>query len=156
MSRTERRIYPQGIYASHGLWYCACYDYKRRRGLALRVDRVRSLDRVEGLEPPETLLLREWLQSFYGDAVTFLPLRAHVTRAGAKNVELESLFGEVVLDERGQGVLDTVIPESEVEYYASRLLTLGSDLFVESPPELIEAIRRKAEAVTRLYAQPRA
>jgi predicted DNA-binding transcriptional regulator YafY len=153
---SERRIYPQGVFASHGFWYCACYDYNRRRWLSLRVDRMRSLQRVEGLERPEALPLRDWLQSFYGATVKFLHLRAHVTRAGAKNVELESLFGEVALDEHGQGMLDTFIPESEVDYYSSRLLTLGSDLFVESPPELIEAIRGKAEAVTRLYAGPSA
>jgi predicted DNA-binding transcriptional regulator YafY len=151
---SARRIFPYGLFASHGFWYCACHDYKRKRALLLRADRIRSLQRVEGVERREGLPLREWLQSYYGDAVQFAHLRAHVTRAGAKNMELESLFGEIVLDEHGQGTLDTFIPESEVDYYASRLLTLGAELFVESPPALIETLRHKAEQVAGMYARP--
>src|ERR687893_1704676 len=36
---SERVIFPFGVYASQGFWYCACYDYKREINVALRVDR---------------------------------------------------------------------------------------------------------------------
>src|SRR5207244_6887813 len=32
---SERVIYPFGLYAASGFWYCACYDYKRRIKLSL-------------------------------------------------------------------------------------------------------------------------
>jgi predicted DNA-binding transcriptional regulator YafY len=149
---SERRIYPYGLSASHGIWYCACYDYKRHSGLLLRVDRFISVQPVEGSEPRDSVSLREWLRMYRSGAAHLLQLRAQATHSDAKNLELETLFGEITVDEHGQGVVDAMIPASEVDFYAGRLLSLGPELFVESPPELIKAIRRKAQEVAELYA----
>ena len=43
------------------------------------------------------------------------------------------------------------IPRSEIDFYASRLLSVGANVRVESPTELIRTIREKALEVTRLY-----
>jgi predicted DNA-binding transcriptional regulator YafY len=43
------------------------------------------------------------------------------------------------------------IPRSEIDFYASRLLSVGTEVKVESPPELIEAMRNKAKEIARLY-----
>ncbi|MBV9279633.1 MAG: WYL domain-containing protein [Chloroflexi bacterium] len=147
----ERRIYPYGLYAAGGLWYCACHDYRRGEKISLRMDRFRSVQRAEGPERPPAVSVRDWLRATRGDPVPLLRLRARVTPSGAKNLELETLFGEIPLNERGEGTIDASIPESEVDYYASRLLTLGADLVVESPPALIQAIRRKAREIAALY-----
>jgi predicted DNA-binding transcriptional regulator YafY len=48
------------------------------------------------------------------------------------------------------GIAEVDIPRSEVGYYASRLLSVGTDVRVESPPELVEALRNKALEVARL------
>ena len=50
--RTERVIFPYGLYASQGYWYCACFDHKRGTNVPMRADRFLSAERVEGLEPP--------------------------------------------------------------------------------------------------------
>lgn len=151
-SVAERLIFPYGLFASQGYWYCACHDYKRRMALTLRVDRFVSLERVEGHEKPPPLPLREWLAARHRGAGHPIRLRARVTKRGTKSVDLGTLFGEISVNERGEGEIDTLIPESEVDYYATRLLLSGADLLVESPPTLIDAMRRKAEEITALYA----
>ena len=67
-----------------------------------------------------------------------------------------SLFGRIEADGQtaGQhgGIVEADIPRSEVNFYASRLLSVGTDVRVESPPELIEALRNKALEIARLYS----
>jgi predicted DNA-binding transcriptional regulator YafY len=65
--------------------------------------------------------------------------------------ELTSLFGSIAPEEGGSGTFEAEVPHSEVDYYASRLLSVGTDIFVDSPPELVEAIQNKAREVIRLY-----
>lgn len=59
---SDRLIFPYGLVVGLGFWYCACYDYKRGLHAWLRADRVRSLEWLEGLEPPLVLTLQEWLR----------------------------------------------------------------------------------------------
>ncbi len=148
---SERIIYPFGLYAAAGFWYCACYDYQRCINLSLRADRLREATRVEGLERPAVPSLREWLATRERHAEQPLRLRATVTERGMKQFDLSALFGPGTVDVR-DGAIDTVIPEAEVDFFAARLLPLGTEIVVESPPELIDALRRKAEAIAALYA----
>jgi predicted DNA-binding transcriptional regulator YafY len=45
----------------------------------------------------------------------------------------------------------TEIPHASIDFYAAHLLTVGTDVKVESSPELIGAIREKAQAVAKRY-----
>jgi len=148
---SERLLYPYGLYAWQGFWYCACYDGTRQASLGLRVDRIHSVERVEGPAPPVRMTVREYLRTYRSDTVDMLPLRARVTERGAKSFDLATLFGEIPLNEQGDGTVEAAIPASEVEWYAGHLLPLGADLVVESPPELAAAIRRKAQAIVEQY-----
>ena len=49
-------------------------------------------------------------------------------------------------------MIEAEIPREELDYYASRLLSGGTDVIVESPSELVEAVREKAREVGRLYS----
>ena len=68
--------------------------------------------------------------------------------------DFQSVFGTESAGATGEGGgrFETQIPLSEVEYYASRLLPLGNDVTVESPTELVHALRRKAGEVLALYS----
>lgn len=147
---TERVIFPFGLVASNGFWYCACHDYRRGVNLSLRADRVRSVDRVDGYERPPGSL-PEWFEHRLPDAVRFLPFRATVTRRAARTFEFNLMFGQVEVGEDGVAVVERQVPEPELPYYADRLLVLGADLIVESPPALIVLIRQRAEAIVRVY-----
>jgi predicted DNA-binding transcriptional regulator YafY len=150
--RSERIIFPFGIYAMGGCWYCACHDEKRGANISLRADRVVALTRAEGgRERPPHIPLAQWLDVVERDDGRGLPLRATVTPRGMLNYDLRALFGAIQLDGHGGGVIVGAIPHSEGGWYASQLLAVGPDVVVESPPELIAAICAQADAVARLY-----
>ncbi len=147
----ERVVFPFGLYASAGFWYCACFDYKRGINLSLRADRFVSLARVDGLERPPHIPVADWPRVVERDDGRGLPLRAVVTARGMKSFDLQTLFGAIAPDGRGGGLIAGTIPRSEIDWYAARLLPVGADLVVESPPELIAALCRKAREIAALY-----
>src|SRR5215211_4788360 len=146
---TERVIFPYGLYASQGYWYCACFDRKRKTNVPMRADRFLAAERVEGFESPPELSIPGWMGAERG-ADERIQVRARVTERGRKSCELASLFGRIEAQEGG-GSLEAEIPRSEIAYYASRLLSVGTEIFVDTPPELVEAIQNRAREVIRLY-----
>jgi hypothetical protein len=64
-----------------------------------------------------------------------LKLQAYVTERGTKSFELVSLFGRIEADgeadRRRSWMAEAEIPRSEIEFYASRLLSVGTDVKVE-------------------------
>jgi predicted DNA-binding transcriptional regulator YafY len=147
---TERVIFPYGLYASQGYWYCACFDRRRETNVPMRADRFLAAERVEGFEPPPELSIQGWMGAAW-EAGERVRVMARVTERGRKSFELTSLFGSIGAQEGGGGTLEAEIPRSEIDYYASRLLSVGTEVVVDSPPELVEAIQNKAREVIRLY-----
>lgn len=150
---SERVIYPFGVFAYRGFWSCACHDYKRGKKVTLRADRFCSIEPVEGFEQPPHVPLEDWVKEDRGRDGEMLKLRAYVSEQRMKSFELATLFGRIETDRDGHGVIDAIIPSSGIDFYATRLLGLGTDVRVESPPELIEAMRGTALAIASLYAQ---
>ncbi len=150
---TERVIFPFGVYASQGFWYCACYDYRREMNVALRADRVLSAEREGPDAPPRPrhVPLADWRREARRDPRETLSLRVSVTERGARDFELVSLLGRVEVARGGSTIVEAEIPRSEIDFYASRLLAVGPEVRVESPAELIEAMRGRALEVARLY-----
>jgi predicted DNA-binding transcriptional regulator YafY len=149
---SRRLLYPLGLLAEHGFWYCPCYDGEGQMVLSLRADRVRAIEPIEGLPTPDAPSLRERVATRYTGTAGLLTLRARVTSSGAKSFEVTSLFGEVTVEGDGYGVIEAQIPEAELDWFAAQLLSVGTDLVVEEPAGLIDAMRRKAEGVAALYA----
>jgi predicted DNA-binding transcriptional regulator YafY len=152
---SERVVYPFGLYASQGFWYCACFDHKRSANVSLRADRFLSAERVKGFERPSHVPLVDWTRVVRSRGGERLRLRVRVSERGTKSFDLVSLFGRIEADgqtdwHRG-GIVEADIPRSEVGFYASRLLSAGTEVRVDSPPELAEALRNKALEVMRLY-----
>jgi len=141
---TERVIFPYGLYASQGYWYCACFDRRRQTNVPMRADRFLSAERVEGFESPRGISLQGWMNNARRMVGEWVWMRARVTERGRKSFELTTLFGSIAPEEGGGGILEAEIPHSEIDYYASRLLSVGTDVMVEYPQELVEAIESKA------------
>jgi predicted DNA-binding transcriptional regulator YafY len=105
---------------------------------------------------PSYVTLESWIHAVESRGGERLKLRAYVTKRGTKSFELASLFGRIEADGeeadgRRSGMVEAEIPRSEIDFYASRLLSVGTDVKVESPPELVEAIRNKAREIAQLY-----
>jgi predicted DNA-binding transcriptional regulator YafY len=151
---SERVIFPFGVYASQGFWYCACHDYRREMNVSLRADRVLSAERAQGPDTPprpQHIPLGNWTREVRSDSGEKLRLRVSVSERGAKSFEVVSLLGRVEVSPGGGAVVDAEIPRSEIDFYASRLLGVGTDVRVHSPTELARAMRERALEVTRLY-----
>ena len=151
---SERVIFPFGVYASQGFWYCACYDYKREMNVALRVDRFLRAERLGGPNTPPRpphIPLGTWTRGVRNDFGERLRLRISVSDRGAKSFDLVSLLGRIEVERGGWAVLEAEIPRSEIDFYAACLLSVGTDVRVESPAELVRAIREKALEVFHLY-----
>ncbi|MDQ3696049.1 MAG: WYL domain-containing protein [Chloroflexota bacterium] len=148
---SERVIYPYGVFAYMGFWYCSCHDYKRGMALALRADRFRSLAPAAGYERPPRVPIDHFVNpGDIGDG-ELVNLRASVSERGMKNFELGLLFGRIEADPSGHGAIDVRIPASSIDYYAVRLLSIGPEVIVESPPELVAALRDQAATIAKLY-----
>ncbi len=148
--RSTRVIFPFGLFAQHGFWYCACHNERRNRLLTLRADRILSVERVLGRERPDPVDLDRWFETTERDDGSGLPMRILVTPAGMKNFDLRALFPEVRETPDG-GVIEGTLPRSEMGWFASQLLPVGLDATVESPPELIDAMRAQAGAILEWY-----
>ncbi|HEX8918669.1 MAG TPA: WYL domain-containing protein [Chloroflexota bacterium] len=149
--RSSRCVFPHGMYAWQGFWYGLVHDYRRGTSISLRLDRVRELERVESMKAPPPLNVREWLEHRYDAPYEAVDLRMRVTARGATRFELNTLFGEIGVGPTGWGLVEARIPVTEIEYYAAQLLPLGADIVVESPPELIAALKGIARSVLDLY-----
>lgn len=142
--RGERTIFPHGLYAAAGFWYCACYDYRRGDNVSLRADRVIAWQRVEGLERPAPIAIRDWLkvvETLVGREECGVSVRATLTARGMKRFELVELADGIRPAGMDGGILEATIPRAELAYYARVFLAVGAEVTVQSPPELIAAIR---------------
>ena len=146
-------IFPFGLFASAGYWYCACQEEPRGRYLTLRADRVLSLSREEGLPRPEHIPVADWIAITERDDGRGLAVRARLTPRGAKLADLRALGWEVTPTEDGGGRIEAALPPGDVEWFAGQLLPLGTELVVESPSELIAALRRQACAIAAVYGE---
>ncbi|HLZ57630.1 MAG TPA: YafY family protein [Ktedonosporobacter sp.] len=147
----ERLIYPYGLYAFNGFWYCACFDQKRQQHISLRADRILSLQRREGPETPPKMSLREWLQTSDPDEEPLLLLHIVINKRGMKNVNWSAFHLEMTVDEDGNGTIRKKIPHKDLAFYARLLLPGGNDVSIESPAELVEAIKEQAQEILAHY-----
>src|SRR5215203_472414 len=83
---TERVIFPYGLYASQGYWYCACFDHRRGGNAPMRADRFLSAERVGGFEVPPELSIQEWMSAAPQEAAggERMRVRARVTERGGR------------------------------------------------------------------------
>lgn len=48
--------------------------------------------------------------------------------------------------------MEAEILRSEIDFYAASLMSVGTEARIQSPPELVEAARRKARQIVELYS----
>jgi predicted DNA-binding transcriptional regulator YafY len=127
-------VFPFGLYASGGYWYCACFDRKRDANVSMRADRFLTAERVEGYERPAHVPFEHWPHDTGNMEGERPRLRAYGTGRGMTSFELTSFFGRISPNRRGGGVVEADVPKQELDYYALHLLSVGTDVVVRSPP----------------------
>jgi predicted DNA-binding transcriptional regulator YafY len=58
----------------------------------------------------------------------------------------------MTVDQDGNGVVQKKIPRKELAFYARLLIPLGRDATIISPPELIAALKQRAQEILEHYS----
>ncbi|MDQ1913989.1 YafY family protein [Paenibacillus sp. GD4] len=148
---TSRRIQPSSVYAHNGFWYCKAYCFLRQGLRVFRCDRIsEAAEDTSGIEPLDlddvSLERRE----------TYEPrepirLRAELTRIGVQRCEAELWLAPLLrVRADGGGTIDTDVSRSDVPFYTEFFISLGKEVDLKEPEELVESIRRRlSELLTR-------
>ena len=110
-----------------------------------------ELQRVEGLTPVRRTTVREWLQGQPGADDELVTVRARLSEHAVKNIDLRSLFMGMSMTSLRSRHVEVRFPVGELDYLAGRLLPLGLEVVIESPPELVDMIARRSAAIAREY-----
>jgi len=121
---SERLIFPYGLVAALGFWYCACYDYRRNAHSWLRADRVTSLKQAPNVGPRTPMTLTQWLHQSPDLDTKKLRLRATITALGMKALDWSAFHQGLTRVSDGSGVIDMWMPASSVDFYARQFLQI--------------------------------
>ncbi len=150
-SRSERLIFPYGLIAALGFWYCACYDYKRQAHAWLRADRITAMRRAEELKPRAPITLQEWLRETPKTDEEKVRLQARVSSGGMKHLDWSAFRDGLAHHADGTSKIDMQVPVSSLDFYARLFLPLGADVVVKSPTQLVTMLAAKAKQIVALY-----
>lgn len=144
-----RIISPVGLYAEHGLWYCACRD--NGRDLTLRADRISSAKQLDTAgNSIETL--SDWFARRRAAAQT-ITIRARLTARGMKRHEIQPLLERARRKQNRDGhwEIEAEVEADDIGYWANRFMALGTDARAVAPAKLVQQIRRQAESLIEPY-----
>jgi predicted DNA-binding transcriptional regulator YafY len=150
--RSTRIIYPYGLIAWEGFWYCPSYCYKRKEHVRFRVDRILHAERradFQGEAP--TLTLQDIMDKKHEGELPLL-LRAELTLRGYNMSEWHPQMSRY-LHRRADGTawMETKVALSDLQIFAHFFLGLGQEVRVEAPAELVAYMREQVQAMRELY-----
>ncbi|MEI4832591.1 YafY family protein [Bacillus sp. FJAT-53711] len=149
-----RTIFPFGLFLSNGLWYTPAFCYKRKSNVPFRVDRIISLKVQQDFpEPiPVNMTVTQWLKQteFLSKELT---LQAKLTKKGCKILDPHPIGEWIQVTPNGTGVINEKIKESDIPFIGGLFLSLGAEILIERPPELIRFVREKALEVVSQYSE---
>ncbi|CAI6081821.1 helix-turn-helix transcriptional regulator [Cohnella sp. JJ-181] len=153
--RSERRCEPVRLVLKGLIWYMYGYCLKREDFRLFRLSRVRDLVRTdEAFEPREEpearpLTWESMPPAGHGNMKEIVLRFAPVARTRA-----EDYFGSLdgaLFEDRPDGTLLVRSRQPDEPWLHWWLLGFGTGVYVESPPELAEAVQACADDVLRMY-----
>jgi predicted DNA-binding transcriptional regulator YafY len=150
---SSRLIQPVGIYANNGFWYCPAYCFLREDFRLFRCDRIFSAEVELAVEPLDHrhVHLGNW-DEFYKTEVADVRFYVELTKAGLQRCETELLHApRMQVRPDGSGFVDSLVPRSEIPYFASFFIGLGKEATVKEPPELVEQMKQMLTEIMAKY-----
>jgi predicted DNA-binding transcriptional regulator YafY len=130
---SERAILPGRVYTSGGRWYVDAIDSLRESRRVFRVSRIASARR--SVAPPNSAIAIA--RSSATDGTYHAPehplIRARLTARGVAMAHDHPDFRDHLQD----GTIAFRCPPGEVPFYGREFLRFGTEVAIESPPELI-------------------
>ncbi|MEZ0066920.1 putative DNA-binding transcriptional regulator YafY [Streptacidiphilus sp. MAP12-20] len=143
-AETRRHIEPQRLVATGRRWYLVAWDLERDDWRMFRVDRLVSPEATGGRATPRELpaadaaaFVRDKLRNLWPTAPVVVEFDADAEQVRAK---LGQAPGEI--DELPDGRSRWRVEADRLDWTAVRLLMLDLPFRVESPPALVDQIRR--------------
>ncbi|MFI8710210.1 helix-turn-helix transcriptional regulator [Bacillus sp. NPDC077411] len=151
---STRTIFPHGIVLANGLWYSPAFCYKRKRNVPFRVDRILSLKIQQDFsEPlPIDMTIQQWLNQTEA-ASKELTLRATLTKKGCKILDPHPIGEWIQVTSNGTGIIEEKFRESDIPFIGGLFLSLGAEILIKEPAELIQFVREKALEVVSQYSK---
>lgn len=149
-----RTIFPYGLVLSNGLWYSPAFCYKRKRTVPFRVDRIISLKiQHDFLGPiPKDMPVTQWLNQTATSSKE-LTLRATLTKKGCKMIDPHPIGEWIQVTSNGTGIIEEKFRESDMPFIGGLFLSLGAEILIKEPAELIQFVREKALEVINQYSK---
>lgn len=146
-----KHVHPIGVYAHDGLWYLPSYDFRRKKVLLYRVDRILSILSTEKNEST-FMNLEEWFTS--NSNVVHSPTQLHVLlkTEGVRQCKSVPYLEEfVVINKDGTGYIHSTIDKGEINFITPLFYRLGKDARILEPKELIDGLLMRAKEVLHMY-----
>jgi predicted DNA-binding transcriptional regulator YafY len=152
--KSSRLIFPHGLFMSNGLWYCLAYCYTRQQNLELRVDRITNLNELPDKKKPpvEVIRIHHWLNNS-ATMDNSLCIKANLTRKGCKLLDPFPIGESIQIKPDGTGTLIKNIAESDTPYYGRLFLSLGDDIHIEEPLEVVYFLQEEAKKILNKYGE---
>lgn len=152
--RSWRVIYPYGIFLANGLWYVMAYCFLRKAIVTFRTDRIMDLNYVKNdlqVPPNPQATVKELLKVSLKQN-NRLSLQVDLTKLGCKLIDPDPTIGEQLeLKPDGTGIIDTVISEEDLSWYARYFLSLGKEVRIKNPEQLIDLMKKTAGEILDIY-----
>lgn len=151
---STRTIFPYGLILANGLWYSPAFCYKRKRTVPFRVDRIISLKIQHDFSGPipVDMTIPEWLNQTEATSKE-LTLRATLTKKGCKMLDPHPIGEWIQITSNGTGIIEEKCRESDIPFIGGLFLSLGVEILIEEPVELIQFVRGKALEVISQYSK---
>ncbi|MDG1634594.1 helix-turn-helix transcriptional regulator [Bacillus mycoides] len=149
-----RTIFPYGLFISNGLWYSLAFCYKRNNTVTFRVDRIVSLKVNQNFTEsiPIDMTVEKWLKQPNNSTKEFI-LKARLTKFGCKILDPHPIGEWIQVNPDGTGVIEEKIKESDICFVGRMFLSLGAEIFIEEPVELIQFLQEEAFKVVNQYSK---
>ena len=146
---SRRTVEPWGVVWWHGRWYLVGHDRDREAVRVFRISRIVGEPTVIGapgeVARPEGVDLQTLVASYDRAAPRSV---AHVRVRSGRGHGLRQLAADVTSEATGWDVLE--VSFTDVERLADLVLPYGADAIAVDPPELVEAVVRRLQAIAEV------
>lgn len=152
--KSSREIQPIGIYARDGFWYCPAYCFLRGEFRVFRCDKIHSVVHSTSASEPIDIqhIHLENKDILFQTEREYTRLYAELSREGTQRCEAELwLASRLHFRKDGTAWLDENLPKSDISFYAKYFISLGNEVTVHDPPELVDCIKRILSEILAKY-----
>jgi predicted DNA-binding transcriptional regulator YafY len=153
--KTKRDIQPIGIYARDGFWYCPAYCFFREEFRVFRCDRINSVvDSTSTFKPLDIKHIHiDNKDILFQNKREYTHLHVELSKEGAQRCESELwLESRLHFREDGTAWLDGELPKSDIPFFAKYFISLGNEVTVHEPIELIDCMKQILSKIMGKYS----